>query len=196
MNVLRKCAWSCCLGAALLTGHALAQNTTVADVPYSDSIALGGQPRQLNGAGVRYKAVFKVYTIGLYLTAKAASAEEAYAAPGPKRISMTLLREIDSNELGKAFTKGFQENAPKEQMSRLIPGLIRQGEIFATQKKLVANDTITLDWVPGMGTLISVKGVAQGAPIQEPEFFVAMMRIWLGQHPADWKLKEALLGKT
>lgn len=196
MNVLRKCAWSCCLGTALLAGNALAQSITVADVPYSDSIAMGGQPLQLNGAGVRYKAVFKVYTIGLYLTAKAASAEEAYAAPGPKRISMTLLREIDSNELGKAFTKGFQDNAPKEQMSRLIPGLIRQGDIFAAQKKLVANDTITLDWVPGTGTIISVKGVAQGAPIKEPEFFVAMMRIWLGQQPADWKLKESLLGKT
>ena len=196
MNVLRKCAWSCCLGAALLAGSALAQSITVADIPYSASVALGGQPLQLNGAGVRYKAVFKVYTIGLYLTSKATSAEEAYAAPGPKRISMTLLREIDSNELGKAFTKGFQENAPKEQMSKLIPGLIRQGDIFAAQKKLVANDTITLDWVPGTGTIISVKGVAQGAPIKEPEFFVAMMRIWLGQQPADWKLKEALLGKT
>ena len=196
MNCLRKWAGFCCLGSALLVGNVLAQGTTVADVPYTDSIALGGQQLPLNGAGVRYKTVFKVYAMGLYLTAKAATPEEAYAAPGAKRISMTLLREVDSNELGKAFTKGFQENAPKEQMSKLIPGLIRLGDIFAAQKKLVANDTVTLDWVPGTGTLISVKGVAQGAPIKEPEFFVAMMRIWLGQQPADWKLKDALLGKT
>ena len=196
MNILRKCAGACCLGAALLAGTALAQSITVADVPYSESMVMGGQPLRLNGAGVRYKAVFKVYTIGLYLTAKAATPDEAYAAPGAKRISMTLLREVDSNELGKAFTKGFQENAPKEQISKLIPGLIRLGDIFAAQKKLAANDTVTLDWVPGTGTLISVKGVAQGAPIKEPEFFVAMMRIWLGQQPADWKLKDALLGKT
>ena len=152
MNSLRKWAWFCCLGCALLAGNGFAQGTTVADVPYTDSIALGGQQLQLNGAGVRYKTVFKVYAMGLYLTAKAATPEEAYAAPGAKRISMTLLREVDSNELGKAFTKGFQENAPKEQMSKLIPGLIRLGDIFAAQKKLVANDTVTLDWVPGTGT--------------------------------------------
>lgn len=195
MQVLRSWTRCWCLGAALVTGNALAQTVTVADVPYSANVALNGQQLHLNGAGVRYKTVFKVYAIGLYLTAKAATAEEAYAAPGPKRITFTLLREVNSQELGKAFTKGFQENAPKEQMSRLIPGLIRQGDIFAAQKKLVANDTVNLDWIPGTGTIISVKGVAQGEPIKEPEFFVAMMRIWLGQYPADWKLKDALLGK-
>ena len=34
--------------------------------------------------------------------------------PGAKRMSITLLREIDSNELGKSFTKAFEENAPKD----------------------------------------------------------------------------------
>ena len=33
-------------------------------------------------------------------------------------------------------------------------------------------------------------------PFREPEFFQTLMRIWLGSKPADWQLKEALLGKT
>jgi hypothetical protein len=40
-----------------------------------------------------------------------------------------------------------------------------------------------------------LKGVQQGEPFKEPEFFAAMLRIWLGPNPADWKLKDALLGK-
>lgn len=67
---------------------------------------------ELNGAGVRYKAVFKVYAAGLYLTKKAATAEEVMVATGPKRLSITMLREIDSAELGKLFTRGVEDNSP------------------------------------------------------------------------------------
>ena len=37
-------------------------------------------------AGVRHKAVFKVYTAGLYLPAKANTAHEVMALPGAKRV--------------------------------------------------------------------------------------------------------------
>lgn len=184
------------LAGLMLSFGALADPVEISGVRFNDPVELHGAKLQLNGAGIRYKVVFKVYVMGLYLGKKAATPEEAYAAPGPKRISITMLREIDSNELGKAFTKAFQENAPKSEMSRLIPGLIRMGQVFSDQKKLLANDSFTIDWIPGTGTVISVKGKAQGEPIKEPEFFNAMTRIWLGPQPADWKLKEALLGKA
>jgi len=54
---------------------------------------------------------------------------------------------------------------------------------------------VTLDWVPGTGTVVSVRGVAQEPPFPEPEFFQALLRIWLGPAPADWQLKERLLGQ-
>ena len=107
-----------------------------------------------------------------------------------------MLRDIDSNELGKAFTKGFEENAPKGEFSKLIPGLVRMGQVFADQKKLVAGDNFTIDYIPGTGTVVTVKGKPQGEPFKEPEFFIALMRIWLGPSPADFKLKDSLLGKS
>jgi len=79
-------------------------------------------------------------------------------------------------------------------MAKLIPGLIRMGQVFADQKKLVAGDTFTNDWIPGVGMVITIKGKVQGEPFKEVEFFNAMMRIWLGSSPADAKLKDALLG--
>ena len=181
---------------AFCMGTATAAQVDVAGVKLEDSIDLSGAKLQLNGAGVRYKAIFKVYVAALYVGKKVATPEEFFAATGPKRMSITMLRDIDSNELGKAFTKGFEENAPKGEMAKLIPGLIRMGQVFSDQKKLSAGDTFTNDWIPGSGTVITVKGKVQGEPFKEPEFFNALMRIWLGPQPADFKLKDSLLGQS
>jgi hypothetical protein len=181
--------------AAALGGGAAAQTTTVSGVKYDEAVELRGGKSQLNGAGVRYRGPFKVYTAGLYLTKKAGTPDEAFAAPGPKRIAITMLREIDAGELGKLFTRSVEDNMEKAAFSKLIPGLMRMSQIFTDHKKLNPGDSFTIDWVPGAGTIISVKGVPQGEPFKEPEFYVALMRIWLGPSPADWKLKDALLGK-
>ena len=185
------------LGAALslLTVVSMAATVDVSGVKMEDTIDFRGAKLELNGAGVRYKAVFKVYAAGLYLTKKAATAEEVMVATGPKRLSITMLREIDSAELGKLFTRGVEDNSPRSEMSKLIPGLMRMSQIFSDQKKLLPGENFLIEWVPGTGTVITVKGKVQGEPFKEPEFFNALMRIWLGPNPADWKLKDALLGK-
>jgi len=183
------------LAGLVLSLGVLAAPVEISGVKLEDALDLQGTKLQLNGAGIRYKAVFKVYVAGLYLGKKAATPEEVYATSGPKRLNITLLREIDSNELGKAFTKGIEDNTPKGEMSKLIPGLVRMGQVFADQKKLLAGENFTIDWIPGTGTVLTVKGKQQGEPFREIEFFNALMRIWLGPQPADWKLKEALLSK-
>ena len=194
MTLIKQCLSG--LAGLVLSIGVFAAPVDVAGIKIEDTIDLQGTKLQLNGAGVRYKAVFKVYAAALYVGKKVATPEEFYAATGPKRMSITMLREIESNELGKAFTKGFEENAPKGEMAKLIPGLIRMGQIFSDQKKLVAGDTFTNDWIPGTGLVITIKGKTQGEPFKEQEFFNALMRIWLGPNPADWKLKDALLGKA
>ena len=185
------------LGAALslLTVVSMAATVDVSGVKMEDTIDFRGAKLELNGAGVRYKAVFKVYAAGLYQTKKASTAEEVMVATGPKRLSITMLREIDSAELGKLFTRGVEDNSPRSEMSKLIPGLMRMSQIFSDQKKLLPGENFLIEWVPGTGTVITVKGKVQGEPFKEPEFFNALMRIWLGPNPADWKLKDALLGK-
>jgi hypothetical protein len=183
------------LAAALAAGAAHAE-TTIQGVRLADTMELAGTRLVLNGAGVRYRAVFKVYTAALYLPRKASTPEDALAANGPKRIAITMLRDIDSAELGKLFTRSVEDNMDKAAFSRLVPGLLRMGQLFTDFKELKSGDTFTIDWVPGTGTVISVKGVAQGEPFREPEFFNALLRIWLGPNPADRQLKEALLAKT
>jgi len=174
---------------------ASAATVDVAGVKLDDALDLHGSKLELNGAGVRYKAIFKVYTAGLYLGKKADTTEAVLATAGPKRVTITMLRDIDANELGKLFTRGVEDNTSRSEMMQLIPGLLRMGQMFADQKQLKTGDTFTVDWIPGSGSLVTVKGVPQGEPIKEQAFFNALLRIWLGPAPADWKLKDALLGK-
>ena len=184
------------LAALVLSAGLLAAPVEVGGIKIEDTQDVQGSKLALNGAGVRYKAIFKVYAAGLYLGKKVTTPEELFAASGSKRMSITLLREIDANELGKAFTKGFEENSPKSDMAKLGPGLVRMGQIFSEQKSLMSGENFTIDWIPGTGTIVTVKGKQQGEPFKEVEFYNALMRIWLGPNPADSKLKEALLGKS
>ena len=169
--------------------------TQVSGIRYDEVTELRGARLQLNGAGTRYKSFFKVYTAGLYLSKRTDNADDALGSAGAKRINLTMLRDIDSTELGKLFSRGIEDNMDRATFSRLIPGVLRMGQIFSQHKKLAAGDSVAIDWVPGAGTIIMVKGLQQGEPFKEPEFYGALLRIWLGRNPADWKLKEALLGK-
>jgi hypothetical protein len=200
MTTMRLLRRSLLLAAAAAAAFPLLAQTPgaveVGGVKYEPFAQVGNARLQLNGAGVRYKAIFKVYTAGLYLQSKTNTTEGVVNAQGPRRMHIHMLREIDANELGKLFTRGMQENATREEFAKSINGTIKMGEMFAARKKLLAGDYFTVDYIPGTGTIISVNGKPQLEPIREPEFFSALMHIWLGPHPADSQLKDALLGKN
>ncbi len=178
----------------LLSKLAVAQPVDVSGVKYEPALQLGGSSLQLNGAGVRYKAVFKVYAAGLYLNAKAPTPEAVLANTGPRRMHIVMLRDIDANELGRLFFKGIEQNTSREEFVKTIPGTIRMGEIFSAKKRLASGESFSIDWVQGAGTMILVNGKQVGDAIKEPEFYNALMKIWLGKAPADANLKDALLG--
>lgn len=180
--------------AGLLALNSLAATLEVNGVKVEDSATVNGVKLQLNGVGTRYKGPFKVYVADLYSGKKFSSLEEMVAAPGPKRMTLTMVREVEAGPFGRLLTRGMEDNTPRTEMSKLIPGLIRMGEIFSAHKVLLVGDVITLDWIPGAGMVVTAKGKVQSEPFKEPEFFKAMMSIWLGPVPADFKLKDALLG--
>ncbi|MDP2064355.1 MAG: chalcone isomerase family protein [Burkholderiaceae bacterium] len=184
------------LWLAVSSSLAAAAPVELAGVKIEDSQDVSGSKLTLNGAGIRYKVVFKVYTAGLYLSKKASTTEEVLAMPGAKRMAITMLRDIDSGELGKLFSRGMEDNMEKAAFSKLVPGVMRMSQIFSDHKKLLKGETFVIDWLPGKGMVLTVKGKVEGEPFKEPEFFNALLRIWLGPNPADWKLKEALLGKA
>lgn len=182
------------VSVGLVTLPALAATLDLHGVKIEDSATINGVKLQLNGAGTRYKGPFKVYVADIYASKKINSLDELVAAPGPKRLTMTMLRDVDAGSLGKLLTRGIEDNTSRAEMSKLIPGLIRMGDIFSANKMMAAGDVILIDWIPGTGMITTFRGKVQGEPFTEPAFFKAMMSIWLGPSPADWRLKDALLG--
>lgn len=183
------------LGALLSPLAASAQQAVeVAGVRFPPTVSTGGATLPLNGAGLRTRFVVKVYAAGLYLAAKAQTPEAVLSAPGPKRLHVVMLRDIDGNDLGRLFTRGMQDNSTREDFGKSIPGTLRMAELFSVKKRLAQGEHFSVEWLPGQGTQILLNGRPQGEPVKEPEFFNALLRIWLGPNPADPALKDALLG--
>lgn len=181
--------------AFLLYTPAGANTIEISGVKVEDSATVAGTKLQLNGAGIRFKGPFKVYVAELYTTKKVHSLDELIAAPGPKRMTLVMTRDMEAGPFGKLLTRGMEDNNPKSEMSKLIPGLMKMSEIFTANKNFVPGDTIFMDWIPGTGLVIFARGKVQAEPFTEPEFFKALMGIWLGPQPAYWKLKDNLLGE-
>lgn len=173
---------------------AVANAIEVAGVKVEDNINLGGNSLVLNGAGVRYKAIFQVYVAGLYVSKKASNPEEILRQPGAKRVVVTFLRDIDNKEFSKQFIRGLEDNLEKSDRAKVLANMPRMGQLFNDFKNFKPGDSFSIDWLPGVGTVISVKGKPWGEPFKDPEFFNALLRIWLGPNPPTWQIKEALLG--
>lgn len=162
--------------------------------PFDPVQSVQGTELQLNGAGTRYKAIFKVYDLALYSSRKVKTLDELLAVPGPKRLSFIALRDLPGTDLGLSFIKGLSNNSTPEQIRKHTPSSTRLIEIFSGRPKVAAGDTFAMEYLPGKGTTFFIKGVAQGAPLGDDEYFGMILRIWLGQVPVDYKLKEAMLG--
>ena len=126
--------------AGLCCSTAAFSMVELAGVKVEDSVTIAGSKLQLNGAGIRYKGPFKVYVGDLYTTQPVKSLDELIAAPGPKRLSMTFLREINSADFGKLLTRGIEDNVSRGEISKIVMGMIKMGEIFAANKNFLPGD--------------------------------------------------------
>jgi hypothetical protein len=177
-----------------------AQALEVAGVNFQPQSLTQGTKLQLNGAGVRQQAATPLYTAGLYLEKKASTAEEVLQARGAKQIRVVMLREVNSRDFGAMLSRGLVTNSNDDQLSNLIPEIMDLGTLIAERGKLEAGDSFVIDWSATQGTTIRVTQRSSRKPAIEvfakPDVIGALMRIWLGEQPADAGLKAALLGKA
>jgi len=182
------------LAAALPLAAAGAE---VAGVKLDDRTKLdgGGPELVLNGAGVRTRFVVKVYVAGLYLTEKKGAAADAIALGGPKRVGITMLRDVGAQQFNEALVDGFRANNSAADVEKLKGALDELSGIMTGLGEAKKGNVIALDFVPGTGTRVLVNGAPRGKPIAGDEFYRALLRIWLGDKPVDGDLKKAMLGQ-
>lgn len=183
------------LAVAMLAAHPFSFALEVAGVKLDETARVANQDLKLNGAGIRYRAIFKVYVAGLYLTAKKTTVPEVLAAPGARRIELVMLRDVSNESFGQAFLAGIRKNMNKAEMAKLITQLTKFGELFASVPDLKKGDMLTIDWIPNAGTLIHLNGKKIFDPLPDIAFHDALLKIWIGDKPADAQLKRAMLGE-
>ena len=180
----------------LMLATALLATTSVsgAATAFEKTTALAGSTLVMNGTGTRYKAIFKVYDMAMYLPATAKTSEAVLAQPGPKKLSFVAQRKVSGTDLGLAFLRGLKDNNPPELMRKHTLSTTRLIDIFSGKSHVDEGHTFAMEFVPGKGTQFFIQGVAQGDAIDDAEFFQMVLRIWLGNDPVDMRLKEGLLG--
>ena len=171
---------------ALFLAHADAAE--LAGVKIADTATVGGKALVLNGAGLREKFYFDIYVGALYLPGKTTSGTSAISQDVPKRIEMTFIYSaVTKAQLAEAYDEGIVYAAD--------PAAVK--DRFETLKSyladVVAGDAIALDYVPGTGTTVIVKGTSKGT-IPGKDFMEALWNVYLGTHPPTAKLKAGMLG--
>lgn len=188
-------AVGCIAAAAAMAVTSSVGAAEVGGVKLDDTIRLANQDLKLNGAGIRYKAIFKVYVTGLYLSEKKSTVADVLNVPGARRVVIVPLRDISNEDFGRAFMSGIQKNSDKAEKSKLVVQLQKFGELFASIPELKKGDVLTVDWIPGSGTVIQLNGKKTIDPLPDLAFYNSILKIWLGDTPADSRLKPQLLGE-
>lgn len=171
--------------------HAVA--VTVGGVKLEDKIHLDKNELVLNGAGIRTKAIFNIYVAALYVSKKRPNAESIVMDPGPRRVELHVLYKLTAGDFMEAFNKAINDNHTPEEYAPLAARLIHFARAFREVGEVDKGSIIVLDYIPAIGTVLTVNG-KERERIQGEDFFRAMLKIWLGKKPVQDSLKRAMLG--
>lgn len=146
----------------------------------------------LNGGGVRKKAFFKVYVIGLYLGQKSKDATAIIKNNEEALVQLQITSSVvSSSNMSEAIEEGFGKS-----MKGNTAPLKAKIEAFINNFKkepIKEGDVFVLDYVPGVGVKTFKNGKLLSI-IEGEDFKKALFGIWLGADPIDAGVKTGMLG--
>ena len=151
-----------------------------------------GEKLLLNGGGLREKLWIDLYVGGLYLQTKTSDAKEIINADKPMAITIEIVSGlINSDNMIEAVDEGFEKstNGNQEKFAEQIADFKN-----AFRDPIVKENKFVIAYIPGKGVVVSKNGKVVKT-IQGFEFKKVLFAIWLGEKPADKKLKNGMLGK-
>ncbi|MCP1728583.1 hypothetical protein J2T60_002597 [Natronospira proteinivora] len=153
-------------------------------------VEIGEKTLGLNGTGIR-RAFFRDYYLGaLYLPEPMSSTAEIISRHGPSRISLNFIRDVSLSRMQSALEDGFEDNTPASEREALAEEIETFKDFFEPPQE---GDRIDIDYDPERGTIVSINGEEKGV-VEGAEFNLAVLRIFLGENPADTDLRDGMLG--
>lgn len=189
---LRICALVATL--APLLGHAAIE---LEGVPVKESIVMDGTALTLNGAAVLKRGYFKTNVTAIYLTEPRHTMDAIFKLRGPKRIELTILRDLTGPMLSRYFVSDFKQSSTEAEFKQLIGEVGRLGGIYATINKVSKGDVVRLDWHPGVGITGSINGkpiVDASEAMNSELMFHIFLRMYMTTAGNGNDYQQALLG--
>jgi len=165
----------------------------IEEVRLPERATFGGHELVLNGAGLRTLLGFRVYVAALYLPEPQHEAAQVLDGDVPKRLQVTLLRNITTEKNLDALKDGLIANNSPVEMGGIKTEVGHFLALLQQVHEIQAGTVIVLDYLPGVGTQVEIGNKDLGT-IQGERFNRAVLKIWLGSNPIQRSLKKALLG--
>lgn len=160
---------------------------SLAGVDFPDQAQVGEHALVLNGLGLREVYFIDVYVGALYLPARSQDPAAIIAQETPKRVVMHFLREVSAEDIAGTLRESVALSPDAATAQAQLPTMLSWLE------DMRAGDQVVLDYTPGLGTTVRVKGRAKGT-VAGAAFMRAIWGIWLGPTPASAPLKKGMLG--
>lgn len=173
----------------------LARAAMLEGVAVDDTVQVAGRRLQLHGAGVSRSWLVRVYAIALYLPERSVSLAEVRQTEGPRRIAIALMRDVSAEDFRAAITDQLSGDASGVDRAALQgPALQLVQAVARRPQGLHQGDLLTLDWVPGTGTVVELNHQPFIDPVRGRAFYDALLAVWLGEQVTDTALRAQLLG--
>jgi hypothetical protein len=154
-----------------------------------DSYTIGGKSLLLNGAGIRKKLFIKIYIGALYLPSKVKSAEVALASGYPGVIKMHFLySKLEPQKIVETFAEGLKSNSPELSADKT------QKFLSLFTYPLSKDDVMDLVITDKNNVEVIYNGKKAGSAVSDG-LGTAVMKIFLGNNPADKDMKAKMLGE-
>jgi Chalcone isomerase-like len=184
------------LAAALATP---AQAVRYEGQDFADTLQIGGSTLALNGTGKRQVAIYALYLAALYLPHKTTSPDAIYAQDGPKRLEMRivipLVKDVSTQEFVKAINKGVSRNTTEAEKVAVEARVRQFNAAISEVGRVKKGDRLIIDYLPGQGTVLTVNGKVYGQPIEGQDFYAVFLKVFIGDHNSDARLRSGLLGQ-
>jgi len=177
---------------SMVTLNMAVAQTEVGSVTLDNTLNFGNTELVLNGAGIRKKAmVLKLYSGGLYLGKKSKDAASIINADETMAIRLVITSSFVSSEaMQEAVNEGFEASTGEK--TAPIAAEIKKFISFFNDE-IVENDMFDITYQK-TGVVV-YKNKKELGTIEGLNFKKALFGIWLGEDPADSKLKKGMLGK-
>lgn len=176
----------------MLAMSVLSFGAKVAGVEVAETIKVNEKELVLNGVGIRKKAILSLYVGSLYVEEKTTDKTSVINGEGEMSIRLDIVSGLISNDaMREAVEEGFEAATTDEELAKLQDRIDGFVEVFS--EEITKGDQFAFDYISGQG-VVAYKNGELLTTVEGIDFKEALYGIWLGEKPADKKLKKAMMG--